>query len=312
MTERLAVARIVFLLAGSLALAAPAAGAQNQDPLARAKTYYASADYEEALAVLKDLTGRTEPPADGTEVAAYRLFCLMALGRSNEARQEVERIVRTDPLYHPSESQASPRVRTFFEEVRRPLLPDVIKQSYAVAKAAFDRKDMAEATTGFDRVIALVDESGDAQPGFTDLRTLASGFRDLSKAAQAPPPVPEPVEPPSAPIAAIDPATLPVPAPAEPAIYGVEDADVTKPVAISRELPTWRPNTVEERQLFAGALELVIDENGRVSSVALRKSVHPVYDPMLVRAAKDWTFRPATRNGVPVRYRFLLGVQLGR
>ena len=67
---------------------------------------------------------------EATEVAAYQVFCLYALGRSDEAKAAIESIVRVDPLYRPSESQVSPRVRAFFEDVRRPLLPEVVRQSY--------------------------------------------------------------------------------------------------------------------------------------------------------------------------------------
>jgi tetratricopeptide (TPR) repeat protein len=286
-------------------MAAAVPGAQDQ--LARAKTFYASADYEEALQVLERLRGTAAAP-EATEVAAYQVFCLVALGRSSEARQAIENIVRRDPLYHPSEAQASPRVRGFFEDVRRPLLPEVVRQLYAKAKDAFDRKEMPAATTEFDRVIALLDEmanSGDE--GVSDLRTLAAGFRDLSKAAAAPPPPPAPEpEPPPAPIVALPPAVI------EPVVYSTGDIDVSRPVAINRELPVWRPNAVQERQQFSGAIELVIAEDGSVLSVALRKSVHAAYDPDLIKAAANWTFKPALKDGKPVRYRFLLGVQVGR
>lgn len=296
-----------------LTVAAPALSAQ--DPLARAKTYYASADYEEALTVLERLRTTAAPP-EATEVAAYHVFCLVALGRSSEARQAIEAIVRIDPLYHPSEAQVSPRVRTFFEDVRRPLLPDIVKQSYAKAKDAFERKEMATATTEFDRIIALLDEmanSGDQ--GVADLRTLAAGFRDLSKAAAAPPPPePAPTEASNGNGDATPPVNIaPLPAAAlEPTVYTTGDVDVLKPVAISRPLPTWRPNAIQERQQFSGALELVISQDGTVQSAVLRKSVHPAYDPTLLKAAQDWTFKPALKDGKAVPYRFLLGVQIGR
>jgi tetratricopeptide (TPR) repeat protein len=290
-------------------VAAAAVPAQAQDQLTRAKTFYASADYEEALQVLEKLRG-TAASTEATEVAAYQVFCLLALGRSAEARQAIENIVRIDPLFHPSENQVSPRVRGFFEDVRRPLLPDVARQLYGRAKEAFDRKEMPVATSEFDRVIALLDEMANAgDEGVSDLRTLAAGFRDLAKAAIPPPPPPAPPPaptPPPAPIVALPPAAV------EPVVYSTGDLDVSKPIAINRDMPTWRPNAVQERQAFSGAVELVIGEDGSVLSVALRKSVHPSYDPDLIKAAATWTFKPAMRNGKPVRYRFLLGIQVGR
>ncbi len=271
--------------------ASPAGSAQ--DPLSRAKVFYASAEYEEALQVL-DTLGKTP----NVEAAAYQVYCLVALERRDEARAAIESIVRLDPRFHPSEAQASPRIRAFFDEVRKPLLPELARQSYAKAKAAFDRKDWVPALEEFDRAIALLDEVGGAEAGTADLRTLAVGFRDLARTALQPPAVaPAPTEPPVA---------------AEPAIYGVEHADVKPPAAISKQLPAWRPAIAEERMSFSGAIELVIDENGKVLSVSLVDSVHPRYDGPLLEAAKTWTFRPATKNGVPVKYHYTMAIQLGR
>ncbi len=309
--------RVAPALVALLALCPSAAGAQ--DTLARAKDFYASAAYEEALQVLTNLRGKA-PAVEATEVAAYQVYCLVALGRSDEAKNAIEAIVRVDPLYRPSEAQVSPRVRTFFEDVRRPLLPEVVGQFYAKAKDAFDKKDMAVATAGFDKVITLLDEMGGKDnQGAADLRTLASGFRDLSKAASTPPPAPEPPLP--APESNVTAEIVPVPASSAPPPaangpsggYTSTDIEVKRPVAISQGMPQWRPeNLVEERQTFSGALELVISEDGKVLSATLLKSVHRRYDASLLRAAQDWTFKPATRNGKPVRYRYTLAIQLGR
>ena len=101
--------------------------------------------------------------------------------------------------------------------------------------------------------MALLDEIGGADQGVSDLRTLASGFRDLARAASKPssprpPPAPAPVAPPVV---------------AEPAVYGDEHADVSKPVPISAPDADWRPTAIEERQSFSGTIELVINEQGR-------------------------------------------------
>jgi len=293
------------MAAAWLLMAAPAAAQDTS--LARAKDYYASASYEEALQVLDQLRARTATPSDAIEVSAYQVYCLMALGRSDEAKHAVETIVHVDPLYHPSVAQASPRVRAFFEDVRRPLLPDVVREMYNRAKDSFDRKDMPAATAGFDRVITLVDEMGpNPAQGLGDLRTLASGFRDLSKAATPPPPpppAPKPVEPP---------AEVKAAPPPPPKIYSSDDADVTAPVPVSRVMPPWTPvDAFEAKQEYRGVLDLVIGEDGRVVSVTLTKAVQPRYDPLLVRAAKDWRFQPALRNGVAVKYQYRMQIHIG-
>ena len=297
--------RVTFGLLTAISLVLVPAVARAQDALVRAKGYYESADYENALQLLDSLKGRPS----NTEAAAYRVFCLVALGRKDEAKEAVEAIVRVDPLFRPSEEQVAPRLRSFFEDIRKPLLPEMARQAYGNGKNAFESRNWASALTSFDQVISLLNEIGTADQGVADLRTLAVGFKDLAKTALAPPkPEPTPTPTPTPAPTANKPAT-----PAEPSIYGIEDLDVKRPMAVSKTMPEWRPMTgVEERQTFMGAVELVINETGKVLSVKLLDSVHPRYDPDLLKSAMNWTFRPATKNGVPVKYRYAVSVQLGK
>lgn len=318
--------RFAVVIAVALALGGAMVGAQAaQDPLGRAKDFYASADYEQALQILAQQQGKGGDP---TEIAALQMFCLLALGRNDDAKKAIETIVRVDPLYHPSEAQASPRVRTFFEGVRRPLLPDIVRQTYAGAKDAFDRKQMPVASKGFDKVIALLDDMNGDDQGVADLRVLATGFRDLAKAATPPPepPPPPPTPAPAAADATPKPASATAPTPARPSaalaqaqaqaqktIYGPADKDVRPPTSSSLVMPPWRPtNAVEAKMEYEGSLELLIAEDGTVQSAALVKSVQPRYDPVLLQAAKSWKFQPAMRNGKPVKYRLPYTVHLNR
>jgi len=317
MSVRLPYRPALLVIAGMLAMPVPALA---QDGLARAKDYYATANYEEALQALTDLRSKGGA-TEATQVAAYQVFCLVALGRSDEAKGTIENLVRVDPLYHPSDSEVSPRVRTFFETVRRPLLPDVARQSYARAKDAFDRKEMAVAATEFDRVMALVDEIGMTDPkSVSDLRTLASGFRDLSKAAVAaaaaaapPPPPPAPARPEAATPGAGDAnRAAPAPAPVSNRVYSADDPDVVKPTAVNRALPPWNPsNPVDAKREFRGVLEISIDELGRITQATIRKSVNPIYDAALLRSIEKWSFRPAMKDGQPVKYLYSLDIHLG-
>jgi hypothetical protein len=303
--------RAGVLAASALLMAAtPAPLVAQQDLIARVKDYYANASYEEALQALRAAPA-TENAAGVSDAAAYQVFCLVALGREQEATEAIAAIVRLDPLYHPTETDVSPRIRTFFETVRKPLLPGIVRQLYAGAKARLEQKEPAAAKQDLDRVIALLDEmKASEDQDLADLRTLALGFRDLSVIAAAreaaPPPPPPPVEPPPAP------APEPPPAPKEPVIYSSADADVTMPVATSRSLPPWRAmSAVEKLQTFRGQLELLIDEDGKVLSTKMLKPLRPDYDPALMKAAQNWSFRPATKNGQPVRYRYVMDMQLG-
>lgn len=255
-----------------------------QDALSRAKTLYASADYEGALLALDALKGK---PAN-SEAKAYQVFCLVALGRRDEARRVIESIVRTDPMYRPSTVDVAPRIRAFFDDVRKPLLPEIAKLAYAEAKVAFDHKDFAKALGGFENVMKLIDEIDESDPSAADLRTLTIGFRELARGATV----------------------RTVPTPLEPTIYGPQSPNVTPPTTIARRLPEWHPNFFELNRTFSGDLELVIGEDGHVISALLLTSVHPRYDAPLLEATKGWTFKPATRNGVPVPYRYIMTVQV--
>jgi hypothetical protein len=82
------------------------------------------------------------------------------------------------------------------------------------------------------------------------------------------------------------------------------------PVAISAPYPTWRPPSSRFNQDYHGLLRIVIDASGHVESAAMVVSVHVAYDPLLLAATKDWTFKPATLNGESVKYQRLIAVSL--
>ena len=61
---------------------------------------------------------------------------------------------------------------------------------------------------------------------------------------------------------------------------------------------------------FRGSIELLIGPDGKVTSAVITDSVHPQYDEQLRKAALTWTFKPATKGGKPVRYRYAVDIQL--
>ena len=302
---------VVFGLAASLFWMAPEVGAE--DSLSQAKDLYLSAAYDEALVVLDRL--QSEAPHDGaTEVAQYRVFCLLALNRRDEARRGIESIVNTDPFYRPSESQTPPRVLSVFQDTRKALLPAIVQRSYAEAKASFDRKD-PQAAAQFDRVLKLIDDpdmQGVAQ--LADLRTVVSGFRDLSQARATP--LPLTARPGGAPAATVSPQIVALPAAAdatEPpaATRGPAAATFIPPVVISQRVPAWTPpSSVDARLSFKGTIRVVIDEKGRVESATLEQSVHPLYDDRLLATARTWKYKPALLNGVPTPSSKIVEIQI--
>jgi tetratricopeptide (TPR) repeat protein len=299
-----------FAMALATGLAVAAAAAANQDALTHAKDLYASAAYDEALAVL-DRLQLNKPVTDAAEVGQYRAFCLLALGRTDEGRRAIEAIVESDPLFLPSEQQTSPRLLAVFRNVRRQLLPRIVRESYADAKSAFDQKELQRAATGFDRVLLLLNDpdSPDSE-GLVDIRMLATGFRDLSKLGPRAVPSAANLSP-SAPTANAAAAPKPPEVPEPRRTFGPDDTDVTAPVVVSQTLPPWRYSKLAgAHREYQGVLALVIDENGNVQSVALLEGVQPEYNAVLVKAARSWKFRPAMKNGLPVQYRKLVKVHL--
>ena len=294
---------MVMALAGVVARAA--------DDFSTARDLYASAAYEEALAALNRVRAAGAPPADAWAVEQYRAFCLLALGRGPEAQTSIEALVTADPLYQPS-SEMSPRVRTAFSEVRRRLLPSIIPQQYAKAKAAFDRKDYKIAASGFSQVLAVMADPEVAQlvgqPPLSDLRTLAAGFQELSaKAIVPPPPPPLAVAPPVA-VAAPKPTPAVVPAaPLPPRVYTSADTRVVPPAATRQDLPAFTGRVFE---LTVGALEIIIDERGLVETATIRESLNLAYDRLAVDATRNWRYKPATLDGVPVKFRKLISISL--
>src|SRR5512138_1369168 len=124
-----------------------------QDSLSAARDLYASAAYEDALAVLSRLNAAGLRPDDGRTAEQYRALCLIALGKTAEASRAIESVVASQPLYRPSEGDVSPRVRSAFSEVRQRVLPGLVQQRYAQYKVAFDRKDYQTASTGFNELL---------------------------------------------------------------------------------------------------------------------------------------------------------------
>jgi len=295
-----------YILALTLVVVSPAIVFAD-DSLSAARDLYASAAYEDALAMLSRLNGNALRAEDGRVAEQYRALCLLALGKNGEASLAIEAVVSADPAYHPSETEVSPRVRAVFSDVRRRLLPGLVQQKYAFAKTAYDRKDYKTAVVTFGQVLQLFDDAdlsaAAGKPPLVDLRVLADGFHQLSLQAMAPPPAPAAAPPPA--VAVAKPVAPAVPEP--PKVYSSADPGVVAPVAIRQDLPPF--NGVIDHAML-GALEVLIDETGRVVSATMRGPVLPAYDRAAVAAAQSWRYRPATLNGAPVKFRKFIKVSI--
>jgi TonB family protein len=313
------------MIVGALLFAA-SVSLGGQDLLSAAKDQYASAAYEDALSTLSRLDDAVAPEV-ARQADEYRAFCLYALGRTGEAESVAEAIIRKEPLVRLEAADASPRLESMFTDVRRRLLPSLIRERYRVARAAVDRKSFAAAEPDLaeaHRMIAEAEKIGVKDDGLADLSVLVDGFLQLIRssadqrpamAAAAAPAAPAPAAG-RAPVPAASrgdasaqagqPAAAATPAAAAviPRVYSAADEGVSPPVALEQKMPTM----TNEMQLITraaksrGMVDILIDENGRVLDASIRQSLNSTFDTMLVRAARNWKYRPAMVDGTPVRY----------
>ena len=311
---------VAWLVCLTLGLAS--AQAQSGSTLQDAKALYDSASFDEALTVL-DRIARTQPEADVADVQRYRALCLLALNRTADAQTAIEVVLSRDPLYKLSEGDAPPRMRAAFSEVRRRLLPKVTEQLYTSAKLSFDRKEYALATTQFSDLLLFLDEPDARElPSLKEFRTLATGFRDLSAAAQATVVKAEPPPAAAAPASASAvgaPAVGPPPAPASASASGSAASPAPEvppggvlvpPVAVRQQMPLWLAMTQFLPRGGRGRVRIIVDEKGNVEEARIVESVHTVYDALLLSAARTWKYEPATLDGKPVRYAKVIEVVL--
>lgn len=284
---------------------APAAG-----NLAAAKALYASGDYEEALSNLAS----PKPDDSPDEVDEYRSLCLLALGRTADAQRSLESLVTRSPMFKMSETEVSPRLVTIFHDVRKRLLPTTVRELYDKAKSNFEQQRYEAAKPEFEQLMALLaddDLAGNAA-ALADLKMLSDGFLKLTNAqltakaaaAAAPPPATKPSAP-----------TTPVEEPTPLAavtdrVFSVDDKEVTAPVEVNCPVPEWHPSNPTQMREYRGVLRIIIGVDGKVETSALVVSAHPAYDPLLLAAVKGWQFKPALREGQPVKYQKMIPIVL--
>jgi TonB family protein len=221
-------------------------------------------------------------------------------------------------------------MRAAFNEVRRRLLPKVTEQLYVSAKLSFDRKEYAIAATQFkDLLTFLEDADAKSLPALKEFRTLATGFRDLSVAAAPAVASIKPDAPPSAAAstaapgqaAAIAESAGKTPSSPAPASQGASASSVSggasgvlgaastgsagvlvPPVIVRQQMPLWLGMKDLLPRGKRGQVRVIIDDQGNVEEARVVESVHPVYDALLLSAARTWKYEPAKLDGKPVRY----------
>jgi len=178
----------------------------------------------------------------------------------------------------------------------------LIEQYRAFCLLALNRSGDASSFAGVLRILEdpdLADRAGSAP--LADLKTLTAGFRELAVAALAPPQPPAPPEAP-APVLSLDVAQ-------PPATYTANDRKVIAPVIIRQGLPQVPAQMVAGAQ---GVIEVVINEEGRVERAVMRSSLGGQYDRLVLDAARQWKYQPATLDGQPVKFRKMVQISVKR
>jgi TonB family protein len=344
--------RAIQIVAVVLMAARTGIAVAAEDPLGAAKDLYASAAYEEALSALSRVDIESSSPDIARQTNEYRAFCLYALGRTHEAESIAEAMIRREPLLQLNPADASPRIESMFVEVRKRLLPSLIRERFRTARSALEQKSLGVAEPPLTEARLMIVEAGKlgiADEGLGDLSDLVDGFlqlirstREQRAASASPAPSVAAADPraaqragaaesasgpiaPSAggrsrpgPTASSAAASVP-PRPTAPTnvagggnarAYSIEDQEVAPPIAVDQSMPALPAETTQmARSLHAtGILEVVIDETGQVVDATMRQSVSLGFDNAILRVARRWKYRPATKNGVPVRFVKLLAL----
>ena len=85
----------------------------------------------------------------------------------------------------------------------------------------------------------------------------------------------------------------------------------TRPVPLKQDFPAWNPtDSTTRRSSYTGSVRVHVEPDGRVSSATIVRGVHATYDAALLRAARNWMYEPARRNGVPIGVDLTIEVNL--
>ena len=199
----------------------------------------------------------------------------------------------------------SPRVRSAFTDVRRRMLPAIIQQKYAQAKSAFDRKDFKSAADGFSQVlVALADPAVSAEaarPPLSDLRMLAVGFEELERQGRGAAATAAAVRRPSPRRRAATTARRAIP------VYSGDEperhpAERHQPDAAALPGAVLVPRN--------GILEVLINETGEIESAADDTVGDVRIRPAGARRHQDVALQAGHANGVPVKYRKIVQINV--
>jgi hypothetical protein len=94
------------------------------------------------------------------------------------------------------------------------------------------------------------------------------------------------------------------------AILFMEQSDVTTKPEVTRRRPPERPGVVNALGVGVGVVRVVIDVDGAVRQPSIVSSPAPSVAYATLESAKQWRFRPATKDGKAVATSFTLTITM--
>jgi hypothetical protein len=192
-------------------------------------------------------------------------------------------ILLKNPLYRPDSARMSPEALSAFRNSKRAILTAMVRSHYHDGRAALDAGDFSLAIIEGERARALLKdldeldinvEAGDVIADLRNLLTLASAARTAE----------------------------------EDKVYTIDDSGVVPPRPLGRQLSAASMPRISLRP--TGRLEIHVGRSGRVEAVKLDTPMNGYHDRMLVSAVKAWHYKPAVRNGKPVRFSLMVTIRL--
>ncbi len=208
-----------------------------------------------------------------------RATALLAQGQTAEAAMVFDALLLSNPLYEPNPTELTPEALSTFRTSQRLLLPNIAQRDFERGRAALSAGDP-------DRALSLGKE--------------AAAIMDR-RVAETPPQLRDQVQ------RLVEEATTAKSA-ADEIVYTANDKGVIAPRELSRGFPLNPPTGVPPSRV--GTLDMIIGRDGGVEFVHLITPLNRYHERMIVSAAKAWRYRPATRNGRPVRFHLTVKINL--
>ena len=217
---------------------------------------------------------------DPLNEAVRRGSALAAAGDIAGAAIVFDSIVMRDPRYRLDAAQATAEVADLLKRSKQTLLPTLAHSHNDAGRAALERGDFSLAVTEAERSLRLLEDPEIGSAGDESRRAAGELLSTASAAARAD----------------------------EQTVYTADSKDVTPPRPLGRQLPA--PPRRAAPSDAIGRLEILVGRSGAVERVTLHTPTNAYQERMIVSAAKAWRYRPALRNGRPVRFSLLVSITL--